>query len=79
MTSQDPGNNLKDFQLLAYGIDGENWLKEQSYKLVREAMMGESESPDDLIDDMTLEMVADYAKGISGDLIRSMKLLEPWL
>jgi len=76
--NQDPGNTLKDLQLLAYGIDGDNWLKEQSFKLVREAMMGESESPDNLIDDMTPEMVADYAKAISGDLIRSMKLLKPW-
>jgi hypothetical protein len=46
--SQDPGNTLKDFQLLAYGIDGDNWLKEQSIKLVREAMIGESESPNKL-------------------------------
>ena len=76
--SQDPGNTLKDFQLLAYSIDGDNWLKEPSFKLVREAMMSESESPDNLIDDMTPEMVADYAKAISGDLIRSMKLLKPW-
>ena len=61
----DSGNTLKDFRRFAYSEDGNEEMKEHSMLLTRVALGDKRESLDTLLDDMTPETIADYARTTS--------------